>query len=520
MSVPLALYSLTAAVVLGVIYRKVATRGRSKLPLPPGPPKLPLVGNLFQMPATQNYLTFQRWSKEYKSDILHLDVAGRSVIVLCSAKAADNLLEKRAAIYSDRPRFVFLNEIMGSGYSFTFMRYGTPWRERRRMFHSVFGTTADVAKFYPKQREYIHELLLELLQTKEDNLMDPIGRMACKIVMSIAYGLNVLPTNDPHVELAQTFGEVMSKVVTPGRFLVENIPALKHVPAWFPGAGFKRQAQEWAKMTGNVRKVPFEAAKARIASGKAEYSFVYSGLHAAENRRTPEEQEAHELIVSEVAAVIFPAGAHTTTASTGIFFLAMMHHPDVMHKAQQEIDRVIGSDRLPDFEDRKDMPYLSAVVKESLRWWVTAPTALSHYTNVEDEYRGYRIPANSIVVGNAWAILHDEETYPDPDVFKPDRWLRADGTLNPDVPDPIQAFGYGRRICPGKHVGEGTVWFIIASILSVFDINPRPNEKGEIVPPPLNFADGVVSTPRPFSGVITPRSEKHAALILAANQAN
>ncbi|KAF7327105.1 Cytochrome P450 [Mycena kentingensis (nom. inval.)] len=488
MSAPLAIYSLVAAALLGVVYHKISTRNRSRLPLPPGPPKLPLVGNLFQMPADDEHLTYQRWSREYNSDIIHLNVAGKSVLVLCSAKATEELLEKRAAIYSDRPRFVFLNEMMGAGYSFTFMGYGSAW-----IFHSVFGTTADVAKFYPKQRQYIHEMLLELLQQPQDNLMEPIGRMACKIVMSVAYGLDVQPQNDPHVALALGFGEVFSRVVTPGRYLVENIPALKHVPAWFPGAGFKRQALAWRGITNDVRKVPFEAAKDKIAAGTADYSFVYSGLHAAEHGGSPAEQAEHEELLSQVAATIFPAGAHTTNATTGIFFLAMMHHPEVMRTAQREIDRVIGNERLPDFEDRPELPYISALVKETMRWWVTAPTALGHYLAVEDEYRGYRIPAGTTVIGNAWAILHNEETYPDPDAFKPERWLRADGTLNPEIPDPIQAFGYGRRICPGKHVGEGSIWFMMANVLAVFDIAPCPNEKGEVVAPPLIFNTGIVS---------------------------
>ena len=81
----------------------------------------------------------------------------------------------------------------------------------------------------------------------------------------------------------------------------------------------------------------------------------------------------------------------------------MLTAPDVQRRAQEEIDRVVPG-RLPMFEDERDMPYVTALVWESLRWKCVAPLALPHYLDVEDEYEGYRIPGRSVVIGNVWCV--------------------------------------------------------------------------------------------------------------------
>ena len=140
-------------------------------------------------------------------------------------------------------------------------------------------------------------------------------------------------------------------------------------------------------------------------------------------------------------------------------------HPDVQEKAQQELDEVIGSNRLPVFADRASLPYVDAILRECLRWQPVAPIGVAHKPVTDDEYRGYLIPKDAIVMVNQWytrhqsltpsgsslgfssirALLHDPETYPDPESFIPDRFIE-NGKLNPNVKDPKTiVFGFGRR---------------------------------------------------------------------------
>jgi cytochrome P450 len=127
----------------------------------------------------------------------------------------------------------------------------------------------------------------------------------------------------------------------------------------------------------------------------------------------------------------------------------MVHFPDVQRRAQAEIDRVVGKSRLPEFHDRPVLPYLEAMLLETLRWHVITPLAVPHRAIRDDEYRGYHIPAGATVTPNIWAILHDPVLYPDPFEFKPERFLdaRQENVTFSQQPDPTIAgtFGYGRR---------------------------------------------------------------------------
>ena len=94
-----------------------------------------------------------------------------------------------------------------------------------------------------------------------------------------------------------------------------------------------------------------------------------------------------------------------TAYSLQAFFLAMVQNPDVLRKAQSELDAVVGSDRLPDFSDRASLPYVNAVIQEVKRWHSVAPVGISHRSTAEDEWNGYRIPAGTVIVPNQWCAL-------------------------------------------------------------------------------------------------------------------
>ncbi|KAG9078224.1 hypothetical protein FS749_009801 [Ceratobasidium sp. UAMH 11750] len=149
----------------------------------------------------------------------------------------------------------------------------------------------------------------------------------------------------------------------------------------------------------------------------------------------------------------------------------MVLFPDVQTKAQQEIDLVIGHDRLPTAEDQPHLPYVERMVCEIIRWQPPAPLAVPHVADQDDEYRGYKIPKGALVFGNVWAMTRDENTYKNPDDFDPDRFL--DPTL-PSAP----AFGWGRRVCPGAHFTHTALFVFISSILATFDVKRCKDESG------------------------------------------
>ncbi|KAJ7857906.1 cytochrome P450 [Mycena leptocephala] len=504
----MSLYVCCAALAVLVVFLLRYPQRKSKLPLPPGPKKLPLIGNLLQMPSEREWETYMQWSQEYNSDIIHLNVAGTSIIVISSAEAANDLLEKRSALYSDRPRLPMANELMGWDFLLGFMKY-VDRRKYRQLFHQAFNVAA-ARNYQPKELAACHELLRRLLRDPT-NIMDHLRHMAGSIIMSVAYGINVLPQDDPFVALARDAIHTLVIATVPGRFLVDTIPALKYVPEWFPGAGFKRTAKEWRKMSQLMIDLPFAEAEHKIASGKASMSFTSVSLG---NIDDSENRKAQELSVKMVAGNIYVGGADTTVSALGTFFLAMLANPEAQKKAQAEIDFVIGNGRLPDFDDEESLPYVSALIKEVMRWRSVTPIAIPHFLSVEDEYKGYRLPAGSIVIPNAWAILHDKVMYPDPYTFNPERFL-LDGKPNHAIRNPDAAFGFGRRICPGRHMAQASVWINVVSILATFDIMKAIGEDGHVIEPTYEYFSALVSMPLPFECSIKPRSQRSVDLIRA-----
>ncbi|KAJ7137205.1 cytochrome P450 [Mycena epipterygia] len=454
------------AIILYCLHSAFSTRN---LPLPPGPRKLPIVGNIFDLPPGSEWKTYKNWSRQYNSDIIHLNFAGTSVIVLSSLEAAEELLERRSSIYSDRPASPMLNDLMG--------------RTSRRLFYQGFNAIS-AQNFHPKELAATHRLLRLFLHTP-DAFRDHIRQMAGEVIISVAYGINVLPVNDPYIAAAEEGLQTVFQAAIPGRFLGDSIPMLKYVPDWFPGAGFKLLAKEWRKLTRALTDLPFEEAKRQIS---------LQILSETSDKYYQEET------VKVMAASMYTAGADTTVAVLITFVLAMLFNPEAQKQAQLEIDTVIGPGQLPHFNDEQSLLYLSALVKEVLRWGPVAPMGVPHLLTAEDQYRGYRLPAGSV------------DMYPDPKSFNPERFLR-DGKLNPDVRDPQAAFGFGRRICPGRHMAMSSVWITIASILAVFDI--AVVDDGQIIELSYEFSPDLTSAPLPFKCSIKPRFPDAVELIEA-----
>ncbi|KAF9446025.1 cytochrome P450 [Macrolepiota fuliginosa MF-IS2] len=503
-----------ALLSLAVVTISVALKSRkSSLPYPPGPKRLPLLGNLLDLPKTTEWETYTKWSKEYDSDIIYINLAGTHVLVLNTLKAALDLLNKRSAKYSSRAPFVMANELVGWEWLPGGMAYGKRWRARRRLVQQHFDP-ANPSMYQHWQLHYAKNLLLNMLGTPEKT-WDHVSHMVAGAIISIAYGIEVQPKDDPYVKLAVEGSHSLIDTMVPGKYLVDSLPFLKHLPDWFPGAGFKREANKYKEVTARFRKEPFLATVDAMNKGIAQPSFVSQCLQAISENTTNSDQAKEERIATmDMAANIYLGGADTTMSGIGMFLLAMVSYPQVQKKAHEELDRVLGHGRLPEFADKDSLPYLDAIVKEVFRWKPTTPIGVPHYSTEDDEYRGYYIPKNTLVIGNARAILHDEKTYPQPEKFLPERFLTKEGNINPDIQDPsVAAFGFGRRECPGKHVGISATWLIAAYILSAFTLNkPTDPITGEIIEPGTANHSGLV-TPMPFSPKITPRSGKAIEMI-------
>ncbi|KAK0469623.1 cytochrome P450 [Desarmillaria tabescens] len=479
---------------------------RRRLPLPPGPKGLPLIGNLWDVPAEYPWLTYAQWATTY-GDVFYLDTPGNPTVVINSAEAAADLFEKRSGNYSDRPDFT-MTKLSGWGNIITFMRYSNWWRKHRRMFHEYFQLRA-VPAYYPVQMKATSVLLQQLLRSP-DAFSHHVRHHAGSIIMKTVYGYDVDPNGDRFVGIVDRAMESIRIIGNIGTFLVDYIPGLKYLPRWFPGTNFLTLADAWRKDVAAMEEEPFEYASNPVASGAAPSSFVSVNL-AKMNSVDVSEKATHLEVIRNTASVAFAAGADTTVSAVLSVMLAFLLYPEVQAKAQAEMDAVVGHTRLPNFDDREQLPYLNAVVLEALRWNPVVPLGAAHRSVKEDIYRGYYIPAGTTVVGNVWAILHDEKDYPNPLVFDPDRFIPGDG--REPQPEPTAAFGFGRRICPGRHLALNTAWIAVASIVATLSFSKAVDSEGRVVEPSDSYTDGFLSFPMPFKCTIKARSAQAKALI-------
>ncbi|KAK7052980.1 hypothetical protein VNI00_004301 [Paramarasmius palmivorus] len=378
--------------------------------------------------------------------------------------------------------------------------------------------TGAVKLFRPQQIKATNLLLSQILKTPESYL-ELLQCHSTRTIMSIAYGVEVKLHNDPWVSIVEDAAKSVKDAFVPGAFLVDFFPILKFVPWWFPGAGFKRKARKWKELAHKSLHLPHEAAQKIIESGEYSPSFVSESLQALSDVDSPTERRKKEQLIRETAGVMYIVGVESTTVAIAAFMFAMLVSPEAQRRAQEEVDRVAPG-RLPTFEDEQFMPYVTAVVWESLRLKNVGPIGVPHYSDAEDVYNGYRIPKGSIVISNIWAILHDENLYPEPFEFKLERYFKPgkdyefDETVRPPT---FAAFGFGRRICPGRHMAYASLWIAVASILKTFDIVKAVDEQGIEIEPVYKLQSTFVGMPFPFECVIKPRSDEAKSLILAAN---
>ncbi|TFK48005.1 cytochrome P450 [Heliocybe sulcata] len=481
---------------------------RGRLPLPPGPKGLPLIGNLLDFPAKFQWLTFDKWHEQY-GDIVYLNLAGQSLVILGSPEATSAFFDQKSGVYSDRPRFVMVNELIGwEEFNVASYPYGNAWRELRRVFHQQYHSGV-IPRYYPIFRRHAHRLLRNLLAQPKD-IEHHLLHTASAIILDTMYGIDVVDRDDPYVTIADKAMEAIVEAANPGSFLVDSFPALKYVPSWFPGAEFQRKAIRWKALMKDMLNKPFQVVKDGMQQGRAMSSIAATMLQEV----SPDDEEHGEYVIKAVGAASYAAGSDTTSATTQVFALAMAMHPEVQARAQAELDAVVGPNRLPDFDDRPNLPYVNAIVRELARWLPVVPLAVPHAASEDDEVRGYFIPKGTIILGNTWSILRDPVRYPDPDQFKPERFLTKDGKLATDVQDPsIAAFGYGRRICPGRHFSDGSVYSLVSCMLATFSISPPIGEDGAPIKITAEMSAGAVLRPARVDYIVKPRSDAAVELI-------
>lgn len=472
---------------------------------PPGPKPKPLIGNLLDMPPRGSKVE-EYWTKhrEEYGPISSLDVFGQKFYVINDANIAYELLEKRSSNYSQRPVMSMGGAMTGWDQGIVLTQPGDRFREMRKVAHNQVGSRSTVSRWKTQIDTEVRRYLLRTLE-QPNKFLDHIRKEAGTIILMITYGYNANPHGEDRlVDLAQQCMEDFGKAAAPGEWMVDLLPFLQYIPEWVPGADFKRIGREYSERLKKLRQLPYSFTKKQIVDGVAPISIVSQTLPKLDSSTTHDDD-----IVSWAAVSMYAGGADTTVAQMEMLYLAMELYPDVLRKAQEEIDSVIGDERLPEEDDRDRLPYVDALFKELIRWEPIGGVVIPHVAAEDDTYDGYFIPKGTMMLGHIYGWYHDPDVYHDPMEFKPERFLGE----NPE-PNPFDTiWGYGKRRCPGRHLAIWNLWLQISRTIAVFDIKPFNG-----IPPERDFTTGVVRRPLNLKADIKVRSPQHERLIRSVEE--
>ncbi|EIN04046.1 cytochrome P450 [Punctularia strigosozonata HHB-11173 SS5] len=502
---------LVSAGLLLFLVSRVLRFGSRRTGFPPGPPTVPILGNAHIFPKDHAFLQLSEWARTY-GGVYSVMLGNGPTIVVTSAKAAFELMEKQSAVTVDRPPSHIGAEIVGTAVNLAFVPYSEDWRLMRKAANSIL-TPQSAAKHVPIQRAESFQLVYDLLHTPERAWWH-LRRTSNSVALSILYGRRAPRYESDDLSVLFDVVDLVGELLDPGAHPpVDMFPILKYVP------------ERWARWKTMVK---------RLRS--MQRALYFRLLQQSEDRVTNSEASEDEPFIDKVVrrqadyglnrertaylgGTLVEAGSDTSASFMQSFVLLIAAFPDAQKRLHEEMDRVVGSKRVPEYDDFDNLPYLQATIKEVHRYRPVAPLGLPHAALEDLTYDGYLIPRGSAIIVNMWGIYHNPDVYDDPEMFNPERYLKSEFGTKPDV-DPsyfkhTMPFGFGRRICPGRHLVDNTIRVNTMDLVWGFTFGPPINEAtGK--PEPLDlwsYSEGLGTGPKPYKCTIKPRSSQHADLI-------
>ncbi|KAF4371893.1 hypothetical protein CsatB_024685 [Cannabis sativa] len=457
---------IVPVLLLGLIFRF----RRRRLPFPPGPKGLPIIGNMSMM----DQLTHRGLAKlaEKYGGVFHMKMGYLHMVAISSPETARQVLQVQDNIFSNRPATIAISYLTYDRADMAFAHYGPFWRQMRKLC---------VMKLFSRKRaeswESVRDEVDKTIRTVAKNVGTTVnvGELVFKLTMDITYraafGSSEQENQDEFIRILQEFSKLF------GAFnIADFIPWL----TWVDPQGLNTRLPKARKaLDGFIDRIIDQhidkRAKTNGVVDDSESDMVDDLLafysdEATVNESSDDLQNAIRLTRDNIKAIIMDVmfgGTETVASAIEWAMSELMKTPEELKKVQQEIADVVGLDRRLEESDFEKLTLLKCALKETLRLHPPIPLLL-HETAEDAEVAGYYVPKKSRVMINAWAIGRDKSSWVDPDSFKPGRFMKegvADfkGSNFEFIP-----FGSGRRSCPGMQLGLYALELAVGHLLHCF----------------------------------------------------
>ncbi|KAF2831810.1 cytochrome P450 76C3 [Ophiobolus disseminans] len=472
---------LSALITTLILYTRYKRRPPPGTHHAPGPSGLPVLGNAHQL-GRQPHQAITAWAREY-GELYKIRLGWNDWYMICSPEACKEIMDKQSAHTSSRAPQPVAGDTLSGGMRFLFMPYGPEWRRLRGISHKLL-TPGVSATFKPSQEYEATVLLEEVLRGADEETGNGVSyravrRYTVSVIMTSTYGRRIAEWDCDEVRNIYSLMNDFSVVAKPGAYLADALPFLSNLPLrlqwWRAGLKplFDKQANLWMSFWTSL--------KTAIETKQAPECFVKQFVES-----DYASQGITELQAAFLAGSMIEAGSETTSSALNTAILYLTANPAAQAAARAELDRVVGCDRSPTFADEQDLPYIRAIVKETLRMRPITSIGTPHYTTAPVVYKNTYIPANSVVCLQQYPIHYDPALYPEPHRFKPERFLAHPLGSGHYAAGSASArdhwsFGAGRRICSGVHLAENSMFIVLAKLLWAFEMLPPLDADGKEV---------------------------------------
>nr|AGI97015.1 geraniol 10-hydroxylase [Gentiana macrophylla] len=450
---------LLTLILLRISFTYLAKRGKK---LPPGPTRLPIIGNLHLL-GDQPHKSLEKLAKKH-GPIMSLKLGQITTVVISSSEMAKEVLQKQDLEFSSNrsvPNALYAHDHYK--YSAVWLPAASQWRSLRKVMNTNIFSVKRLDDNQHLRNKKVQELIDYCKKNSEKGEAVDVGRAAFRTTLNLLsntiFSKDLTdPLSDSGKEFKELVENIMMVVGEPN--LVDYFPILAKID---PQGIRRRSTIHFGKLLQLIKDLIRERITSGISQGGV--SDVVDVLLTT-SQETPEQIQMKH--IEHMCLDLFAAGADTTSSTLEWAMTELLKNPDKMKKTQNEIAQVIGKKNVIHESDVAQLPYLRCVVKETLRMHTPIPFLVPRRVEQEVEVCGYTVPKGSQVLVNAWAIGRDETTWKDAFTFLPERFWESELDIRGQDFELIP-FGGGRRICPGLPLAVRMIHVMLGSLLNCFD---------------------------------------------------